>query len=340
MTRDALGAAAVELASAGWEVFPLAGRSKAPRRPCAHCRAPDIPPAEHGPGLCRHPRCQGPKCPGPQICGHELCHGVLDATSDLAKITAWWRRYPWANIGARIPAGLFVLDVDPRHDGDKTLRVLQDQHGPLPTTLTAVSGRGDGGHHLYLIRPAGDLTARRLRLTGSGLDLKTTSGYVVAPPSIHPDTGHPYTWVDPEVPPATPPPWLTALLRPEPRSAPRPTRPARLGLGRRRAGESVADSFARAYGWAEILAPHGWVCLDADPDGDGTRWRHPAATNPLSATVRHGCLFVYSTGTPFEATGAGDPHGVTKFRAYAVLNFGGDLGAAARHLRSTAGRRA
>lgn len=336
-TRAELGNAAVELARAGWEVFPLTDRAKAPRRPCPHCQAPLIPPGKHGPRLCPHPRCQAPKCPGPNTCGHALCHGVLDASSDAAKVADWWTRHPHANIGARIPAGLFVIDVDPRHDGHQSLAALQEQHGHLPTTLTALSGRCDGGRHLYFVRPVGDLTARRL--SGTGLDLKTNTGYVVAPPSLHPDTGRPYTWVDATLPPAPAPPWLANLLRPEPPPAPRPARPMRMSQSTGRPGESIADAFGRTTGWAAILEPHGWICLDGDPNGDGARWRHPAATNSLSATIRHGCLFVYSTGTPFEATGAGDPHGITKFRAYAVLNHNGDMGAGARHLRSAPGGR-
>jgi hypothetical protein len=72
--------------------------------------------------------------------------------------------------------------------------------------------------------------------------------------------------------------------------------------------------------------------LDLDPEEDCSRWLHPAATSSCSATIRHGCLFVYSTNTPFEATEPGSPKGYTKFRAYAVLNHQGDLSAAARAL--------
>lgn len=328
-----LAEAAAELVGAGWEIFPLADREKHPRMACARCLRPRTPPSEHGPGKCRERRCQTPKCAGPHHCGHELCHGVLDATSDPAKVADWWRRFPRANIGARVPAGLFVLDVDPRHDGRATLGELQDRHGPLPATLTATSGRGDGGSHRYFVRPPGELSTRS---PGPGLDIKTHSGYCVAPPSIHPDSGRPYAWVDPAVPPATAPGWLVELLRPAPRPEPqpRPTRPALLALGER-SGPSIADSFGQTASWADILRPHGWTCLDHDPDGDGARWRHPDATHPASATIRHGCLFVYSTATDFEATGAGDPHGYTRFHAYAVLNHNGDMVAAARQLRST-----
>jgi hypothetical protein len=83
-----------------------------------------------------------------------------------------------------------------------------------------------------------------------------------------------------------------------------------------------------------VLAPHGWTCPDPNPDADGARWRHPGATNPKSATIRHGLLFVYSQATPFEPTEPGRPRGYSKFRAYAVLEHGGDQRAAARTLQA------
>jgi hypothetical protein len=85
--------------------------------------------------------------------------------------------------------------------------------------------------------------------------------------------------------------------------------------------------------WTQVLGSHGWSCPDPDPDADGARWRHPGATNPKSATIRHGLLFVYSAATLFQPTEAGAPHGYSRFRAYAVLNHSGDLRAAARALR-------
>jgi hypothetical protein len=95
----------------------------------------------------------------------------------------------------------------------------------------------------------------------------------------------------------------------------------------------VAEAFNQATSWTQVLGPHGWTCPDLDPDADGARWRHPGATNPKSATIRHGLLFVYSAATPFQPTEAGAPRGYSRFRAYAVLEHGGDVRAAARALR-------
>jgi hypothetical protein len=251
--------------------------------------------------------------------------GHLDATTDPALAARWWCDvYRGANIGGRVPESMIVIDLDPYHGAFETLRA----HGhELPHTLTDYSGRGDDGAHYWFRRPPGKLSGKRL---GAGIDLKTSTGYVVLPPSIHPDTGKPYVRVDRPV--AAPPDWLCDLLR----VAPPPavvTRPKPLGPFR---GPSIADEFTANTSWFDILAPHGWACLDANPDADGARWLHPKATSTCSATVQHGCLFVWSTNTDFEVTEESNPHGYTKFRAHALLNYGGNMSAAARALRGVA----
>jgi hypothetical protein len=157
---------------------------------------------------------------------------------------------------------------------------------------------------------------------------------VLLPPSRHPATGRPYQWAQPTLDPAPVPAWLRRLLTPPP-AGPAPAR--RRPLPRSFQGQSVAERFNGQTSWAEVLGPHGWTSPDLDPDADGARWRHPDATNPKSATIRHGLLFVYSAATPFQPTEAGAPRGYSRFRAYAVLEHAGDLRAAARALRALAG---
>ena len=250
-------------------------------------------------------------------------HGVLDATTDLDQVTEWWSgRYRGHNIGARVPDSMFVLDVD---DLAK-LAELESEHGSLPDTLTTISGRAAGGKHLYFRVPCGRISHRRLP---KGVEIKTSSGYTVQPPSIHPDTGNVYTRVDRPV--AAPPAWLVALLLPEPTA---PQRRAGRPVYALRGGRSIADEFTVKASWQTILEIHGWHCRDADPEADGARWRHPAATSKWSATIKNGCLFVYSPNTEFDMTEPGSPCGYTKFRAYAVLDHGGDMSAAATALRN------
>jgi hypothetical protein len=281
-----LGDYAVEYAAYHWPVFPLRGK------------VPAIPRSRGG-------------------------RGVLDATTDVEQVAKWWScDYPNANIGGRIPESMFVLDTDPYHGGLDSLDELEAKHGPLPDTLMDLSGRGDGGTHYFYRRPPGKLSATRL---GPGIDLKTSTGYVVLPPSIHPATGKPYIRIECEV--AAPPNWLIKLLLPEPA-------PCRLTPSRStgHTGTSIADEYSATTSWHDILAPHGWRCLHTDPDADGAVWLHPAATSACSATVRNGCLFVYSTNTAFDITEPSNPKGYTRFRAYALLNHDGDMSAAAKAL--------
>jgi Bifunctional DNA primase/polymerase, N-terminal len=306
--------AALAYAAAGYEVFPL--RGKLPRGNCPACEP-------------RSPRYRPHR---PADCDHELCHGLYAATSDPGRVARWWTRWPQANIGARVPASLFVLDIDPRHGGPAQLAELEAAHGPLLPTRVSLSGRGDGGQHRWFLHPGGPLSVARL---GAGLDIKTSAGYVLLPPSRHPATGKPYTWAQPILDPAPVPAWLRRLLAP-PAATTAPRRPLRQPHHQ---GESIAEDFNSVTTWAEILSPHGWTSPDPDPDRDGARWRHPGATNPKSATIRYGLLFVYSQATAFQATEAGAPHGYSKFRAWAVLEHQGDLRAAARALHAE-GRRA
>ena len=136
------------------------------------------------------------------------------ATSDPKLIAEMWTRWPQANIalatGKR--SGVVIVDIDPRHDGDRTWAELQDIHGAAPDTLTSLSGRGDGGTHLYWQAP--DIPLKSIAgALGQGVDCKAQGGYVVLPPSIHPSGGT-YCWDTDGVAPAPAPAWLLALWPP------------------------------------------------------------------------------------------------------------------------------
>lgn len=99
--------------------------------------------------------------------------------------------------------------------------------------------------------------------------------------------------------------------------------------------DSIADWFSETATWTAILEPHGWVAISMDADAPGGKWRHPNATAPWSAIVdAHGQLHVFSPNTPFEPSqGRNSGTGVTKFKAFAILNHAGDMTAAAIHLQ-------
>ena len=139
-------------------------------------------------------------------------HGFKDATKDLAQIEAWWTQHPNANIGMPTGSvsGLDVIDVDPRNGGDASLAALTGLP-ETPCTLT-----GGGGIHLFL---AHDPTVKHhAQGLGDGIDVQSTGGYVVLPPSIHP-SGEAYRFeaLSPEFPQGAapwPPHLLSRVARP------------------------------------------------------------------------------------------------------------------------------
>ncbi len=102
-----------------------------------------------------------------------------------AMVTEWYRHWPDANVGVVTGeiSNLVVLDIDPHHGGDASLARLEQQFAPLPLTVEAASG--GGGRHLYFAHPGG-LVRNRAGLA-QGIDLRGDGGYVVAPPSVHPN---------------------------------------------------------------------------------------------------------------------------------------------------------
>ncbi len=149
-------------------------------------------------------------------------HGSHDASSSRHQIEKWWCRRPTANIGGAVPSSVLVLDLDPRNGGDRGWDELV-QVRIVPVTLTTISGRGDGGRHMYFLRPAGQLSRHGLP---PGIDLKT-NGYCVLPPSLHPETGGSYEWAHGAI--ASLPIWLRDVLRP--RAVGRPAQRVRPSSG-------------------------------------------------------------------------------------------------------------
>lgn len=111
-------------------------------------------------------------------------HGVHDASCDVSRVTSWWARRPGANIGLAILRGLIVVDVDK----PEAMGHLQAQDLTLPATVTATTGRG---RHLWY--STGSVAVRNRVGLFPGIDIRAPGGYVVAPPSVHPN-GSVYRW--------------------------------------------------------------------------------------------------------------------------------------------------
>jgi putative DNA primase/helicase len=113
-----------------------------------------------------------------------------------------------ANLGVRtgtwskpaLGSGLLVLDVDLRSEdhADECYTEVDRLLGNPSVFPCVVSGRGMGGHY-YFSCPLDDLPGKANEtLAKNGeywkLELFSTGKQVVLPPSVHPDTGAPYTW--------------------------------------------------------------------------------------------------------------------------------------------------
>lgn len=121
--------------------------------------------------------------------------GCKVATTERTKIERWWDKNPQYNIGIATgnkSSGLVVIDLDVDKnkgiDGYDVLRDWQNKHGKLPETWQSITGRG--GYH-YFYKDA-IVHSNRVGLY-EGVDIRGEGGYIVAPPSVHPN-GNIYEW--------------------------------------------------------------------------------------------------------------------------------------------------
>lgn len=141
--------------------------------------------------------------------------GFKLATRERKTIERWWRLHPDANVGVPCggESGFFVVDVDPRNNGDTSWQALLDQYGgDRGSGLGAlVQTTGGGGSH-YLF--AWDAAVRKGKLA-EGIDIKLAGGYIVVEPSVT-QSGYAFLDWDPltgELPPLQPAPaWLLCLV--------------------------------------------------------------------------------------------------------------------------------
>ena len=134
-------------------------------------------------------------------------HGCKDASLDPDVIRDWWTASPHAGIAVATGAksNCFVLDVDGL-DGQHALDKLEAQHGELPRTLTVITP--NHGMHLYFRPPPGVTVRNSVGKIAPGIDVRGEGGYVLAPPSVHPN-GRRYAWsVDSGDTIAAPASWL------------------------------------------------------------------------------------------------------------------------------------
>lgn len=261
-----LADAALRYAAGGWPVFPLAPRRKVP------LAAP----------------------------------GHLDATTDPARVRAWWSEHPDANIG--FPpgrAGLLVLDLDSEEAKAEAQRLGLFAEPTLIVTTPR-------GAHLYFKHPGGTVGNRKLR---DLIDVRADRGFVVLPPSVHP-SGEQYRAVGKIAEIGALPPSVVELLKTPEREAPSPeggaviAPPIDSGTPRR-----------RAYVTAAIEAE----CMELATTGEGGR---NAALNRAAFALAR-----------FVDTGEADAGKLIELLTFAARNTGLDDGEIDRTISSAFGAR-
>lgn len=174
-----------QLAGRGWRIFPIHGVVRQGDALRCTCGVPSCKNAG------KHPRTR---------------NGLKDATTDALTIERWHRK--WLDSNWALACGglarLVVVDIDGPANA-ATLARLALEHGPLPETLQAITGRG---RHLYFTGDVGGshtIGDDKLLVRGEG-------GYVVLPGSLHASGRH-YQWVDAAAPLAELPAWFARWVR-------------------------------------------------------------------------------------------------------------------------------
>jgi len=128
---------------------------------------------------------------GKRPLGSLVPKGVLDASRHEQTIGTWFQG-TGANLGIATgkKSGIWVLDID-GPVGSLVWWDWEAQNGHC-FTLAQRTGRRDGGRQLFFNYPVGYTIKSRTGVM-TGVDVRADSGYVVAPPSVHP-SGKNYVW--------------------------------------------------------------------------------------------------------------------------------------------------
>lgn len=161
---------------------------------------------------------------------HPLSHagfferGLNDCTTDASVIRRAWSMEPSANVAVVMrESSLVAFDIDVYHGDEAKLAELIKIYGPLPETLSQVSGSREGRHLMYRI-PLDPETGEPMRCRGvlGGVVIRARA-YCVVAPSQH-KSGHAYEWLPGASPlergPAElPASWIAALKPDKPEGA-------------------------------------------------------------------------------------------------------------------------
>jgi KaiC/GvpD/RAD55 family RecA-like ATPase len=112
-------------------------------------------------------------------------NGLNAATTDVETIKEWWTKWPNASVGIATgkKSGVSVVDLD------GTVGIASGKRLGLLSSVVALTGNGE---QLFYADPNG-LLGSSVKKLAAGVDTRGNGGYVVAPPSLHPN-GKRYAW--------------------------------------------------------------------------------------------------------------------------------------------------
>lgn len=112
------------------------------------------------------------------------------SSADAATIRGWFKRWPTANVGIHPgPSGLLVFDLD---KADSLVQLPADIATDLRLAAFQRSrGEGARGHYVFADSLSAGNSAGGWAPWG---EVRGKNGFIMAAPSIHPETGEPYRW--------------------------------------------------------------------------------------------------------------------------------------------------
>ena len=154
-------------------------------------------------------------------------HGFKDATTDPGQIRAWWKRWPHAEIGWAVPAGVVVVDLDVKNGKRGLMDFVEREGVEAEAVQTPIAVTPSGGRHL-VFDDLGNPYPNSTGIFGTGIDLRSAGlGYIVLPRK-----GNGREWLKP----------LSTPLAPVPRWVPVKPPDALAGEARPFTGEASPDA--------------------------------------------------------------------------------------------------
>ena len=110
--------------------------------------------------------------------------GFLDASADPAQVTAWWRRWPDANLALPTGAasGVDVVDVDVHPGGSGFPAFEQARSAGFVDGWAWLVRTPSSGLHAYFLRTSAS-EQRSWQVPGKHVDFRGDGGYIMLPPS-------------------------------------------------------------------------------------------------------------------------------------------------------------